>query len=73
MNNSFQYCIKRTFQVHHEFNLTIEKFLEVVALACDKAHSLISNVLTHLWCVINAYQLLFEVGKDCHDSHFWIY
>jgi hypothetical protein len=33
----------------------------VVALACDKAHSLISNDLTHLWCVINAYQLLFHI------------
>jgi hypothetical protein len=31
-----------------------------MALACDKAHSLISNALTHLWCVINAYQLLFH-------------
>jgi uncharacterized membrane protein len=33
----------------------------MVALALDKAHSLISNALTHLWYVINAYQLLFHI------------
>ncbi len=32
-----------------------------MALALDKAHSLISNALTHLWCVIDAYQLLFHI------------
>ncbi len=33
----------------------------MVALAPNKAHSLISNALTHLWFVINAYQLLFHI------------
>jgi len=33
----------------------------MVALAPNKAHSLINNALTHLWCAINAYQLLFHI------------
>jgi hypothetical protein len=64
------------FKLIMKFNV-VQVMVNVGILTIDKAHPLIINPFTHLWCIINACQFLFyilpkylKLAKKCLDSHF---
>jgi Na+-transporting methylmalonyl-CoA/oxaloacetate decarboxylase beta subunit len=48
------------FKLIMKLNL-VQVMVDVGVLTIDKAHPLIINPFTHLWCIINACQLLFYI------------
>jgi hypothetical protein len=53
-------CATRIFKLIMKFNV-FQVMVNVGVLTIDKAHPLIINPFTHLWCIINACQLLFYI------------